>query len=187
MGRVRSEKQKQKLLYMAQLLYDRTDEDHPVTTQEVIDYLEANGILSERKTVYTDMEELEDFGLDIIRVRERPGGYYLASRKFELAELKLLVDAVQASKFITTKKSRELIAKLETLCGREQAKQLHRQVVVTNRSKAVNENIYYNVDMIYNAIAENVKIRFQYFEWTVNKEMKLRRDGSYYEVSPWLL
>ena len=187
MGRGRSEKQKQKLLYMAQLLYERTDEDHPVTTQEVIDYLEANGIRSERKTVYTDMEELEDFGLDIIRVRERPGGYYLASRKFELAELKLLVDAVQASKFITTKKSRELIAKLETLCGREQAKQLHRQVVVTNRSKAVNENIYYNVDMIYNAIAENVKIRFQYFEWTVNKEMKLRRDGSYYEVSPWLL
>ncbi|WP_270853579.1 helix-turn-helix transcriptional regulator [Roseburia hominis] len=187
MGRGRSEKQKQKLLYMAQLLYERTDEDHPVTTQEVIDYLEADGIRSERKTVYTDMEELEDFGLDIIRVKERPGGYYLASRKFELAELKLLVDAVQASKFITTKKSRELIAKLETLCGREQAKQLHRQVVVTNRSKAVNENIYYNVDMIYNAIAENVKIRFQYFEWTVNKEMKLRRDGSYYEVSPWLL
>ena len=162
MGRGRSEKQKQKLLYMAQLLYERTDEDHPVTTQEVIDYLEADGIRSERKTVYTDMEELEDFGLDIIRVKERPGGYYLASRKFELAELKLLVDAVQASKFITTKKSRELIAKLETLCGREQA-------------------------MIYNAIAENVKIRFQYFEWTVNKEMKLRRDGSYYEVSPWLL
>ena len=115
MGRGRSEKQKQKLLYMAQLLYGRTDEDHPVTTQEVIDYLEANGIRSERKTVYTDMEELEDFGLDIIRVKERPGGYYLASRKFELAELKLLVDAVQASKFITTKKSRELIAKLETL------------------------------------------------------------------------
>ncbi len=187
MGRGRSEKQKQKLLYMAQLLYERTDEDHPVTTQEVIDYLETDGIRSERKTVYTDMEELEDFGLDIIRVKERPGGYYLASRKFELAELKLLVDAVQASKFITTKKSRELIAKLEALCGREQAKQLHRQVVVTNRSKAVNENIYYNVDMIYNAIAENVKIRFQYFEWTVNKEMKLRRDGSYYEVSPWLL
>ena len=145
MGRGRSEKQKQKLLYMAQLLYGRTDEDHPVTTQEVIDYLEANGIRSERKTVYTDMEELEDFGLDIIRVKERPGGYYLASRKFELAELKLLVDAVQASKFITTKKSRELIAKLETLCGREQAKQLHRQVVVTNRSKAVNENSYYEV------------------------------------------
>ena len=92
---------------MAQLLYERTDEDHPVTTQEVIDYLEADGIRSERKTVYTDMEELEDFGLDIIRVKERPGGYYLASRKFELAELKLLVDAVQASKFITTKKSRE--------------------------------------------------------------------------------
>lgn len=183
----RSEKQKQKLLYIARLLFEKTDEEHPVTTQEIIDYLDANGIAAERKSIYNDMEHLQEFGLDIIQIKERPGGYYLASRKFELAELKLLVDAVQASKFITTKKSRELIAKLETLCGKEQAKQLHRQVVVTNRGKAVNENIYYNVDMIYNAIAENVKIRFQYFEWSVNKEMKLRRDGTFYEVSPWLL
>lgn len=183
----RTEKQKLKLLYIMQFLLERTDEEHVVTTQELIDYLAANGITSERKSIYTDIELLTEFGMDIIKVKERPGGYYLASRQFELAELKLLVDAVQASKFITTKKSGELIGKLETLCSRAQAKQLHRQVVVTNRNKAVNENIYYNVDLIYNAIAENVKIRFQYFAWSVNKEMKLRRDGSYYEVSPWLL
>lgn len=183
----RSDKQKLKLLYVAQLLMERTDEEHPVTTKEVIEYLGEKGIPVERKTVYRDIDQLTEFGLDIIRIKERPGGYYLASRKFELAELKLLVDAVQASKFITAKKSGELIEKLETLCGSEQAKQLQRQVVVTNRGKAVNENIYYNIDMIYNAIAENVKIRFQYFEWSVNKEMKLRRDGTFYEVSPWLL
>lgn len=183
----RSENQKLKLLYIVQLLQERTDEEHPVTTQEIIDYLRAKGIAAERKSIYTDIELLTDYGLDIIRIKERPGGCYLASRPFELAELKLLVDAVQASKFITTKKSRELIGKLEDLCSKSQARQLHRQVVVTNRNKAVNENIYYNVDMIYNAIAENVKIQFQYFEWSVNKEMRLRRDGSFYVVSPWLL
>lgn len=183
----RSENQKLKLLYIVQLLEERTDEEHPVTTQEIIEYLRGKGIAAERKSIYTDIELLTDYGLDIIRIKERPGGCYLASRSFELAELKLLVDAVQASRFITTKKSRELIAKLEELCSKSQARQLHRQVVVTNRNKAVNENIYYNVDMIYNAIAENVKIQFQYFEWSVNKEMKLRRDGSFYVVSPWLL
>ncbi len=183
----RSENQKLKLLYIVQLLQERTDEEHPVTTQEIIEYLRTQGIAAERKSIYSDIELLTDYGLDIIRIKERPGGCYLASRPFELAELKLLVDAVQASKFITTKKSRELIGKLEDLCSKSQARQLHRQVVVTNRNKAVNENIYYNVDMIYNAIAENVKIQFQYFEWSVNKEMRLRRDGSFYVVSPWLL
>lgn len=183
----RTEKQKLKLLYIMRILLEKTDEEHIVTTREIIDYLQLQGIFAERKSVYSDIDLLIDYGMDIIKVRERPAGYYLASRQFELAELKLLVDAVQASKFITSRKSGELIAKLETLCSRAQARQLHRQVVVTNRTKAVNEKIYYNVDMIYKAIAENVKIRFQYFEWTVKKEMRLRRDGMFYEVSPWLL
>lgn len=183
----KSEKQKLKLLYIMQLLLEKTDEDHPVTMAEIIEYLERNDIQAERKSIYNDIQLLTDFGLDIISIRERPGGYYLASRQFELAELKLLVDAVQSSKFITSKKSRELIKKLGTLCGSSQAKQLQRQVVVTNRNKAVNESIYYNVDMIYNAIAANVKVRFQYFEWNVNKEMRLRKNGAFYCVSPWLL
>ena len=170
-----------------QCLTEKTDAEHSVTTQEIIDYLALQGINAERKSIYTDIDLLIDYGMDIVKNSGRSGGYTLVSRQFELAELKLLVDAVQSSKFITTKKSRDLIGKLETLCSKYEAGQLHRQVVVTNRNKTVNENIYYNVDMIYNAIAENVKIRFQYFEWTVNKEMKLRRDGSYYEVSPWLL
>lgn len=183
----KTEKQKLKLLYIMQFLTEKTDENHMVTTQDIIQYLEANDITVERKTVYSDIELLTEYGMDIIKVKERTNAYYLASRQFELAELKLLVDSVQSSKFITTKKSRELIGKLETLCSKNEAKQLHRQVVVTNRNKTVNENIYYNVDMIYNAIEENVKVCFQYFEWSVNKEMKLRRGGKFYEVSPWLL
>ncbi len=183
----KSEKQKQKLLYLMRLLSERTDEEHAATMAEIIDYLALHGITAERKSIYSDMDVLSDFGMDIIRIKERPGGYYLASRQFELAELKVLVDAVQSSKFITSKKSSELIAKLETLCSHAQARQLHRQVVVTNRNKAANENIYYNVDLIYNAISENAKIRFQYFEWSADKEMRLRRDGSFYVVSPWLL
>lgn len=170
-----------------QCLTEKTDAEHSVTTQEIIDYLALQGINAERKSIYTDIDLLIDYGMDIVKNSGRSGGYTLVSRQFELAELKLLVDAVQSSKFITTKKSRELIGKLETLCSKYEATQLHRQVVVTNRNKAVNENIYYNVDIIYNAIAENVKIQFQYFEWNVSKEMKLRRDGKIYEVSPWLL
>ena len=183
----KSEKQKLKLLYIMQCLTEKTDAEHSVTTQEIIDYLALQGINAERKSIYTDIDLLIDYGMDIVKNSGRSGGYTLVSRQFELAELKLLVDAVQSSKFITTKKSRELIGKLETLCSKYEATQLHRQVVVTNRNKAVNENIYYNVDIIYNAIAENVKIQFQYFEWNVSKEMKLRRDGKIYEVSPWLL
>lgn len=183
----RAEKQKLKLLYEAQYLLEKSDEEHPVTTRDMIEYLAGYGIAAERKSIYTDIDALAEYGMDIIKVRERPGGYYVADRQFELAELKLLVDAVQASKFITGKKSRELIEKLETLCSRAQAIQLHRQVVVTNRNKTINENIYYNVDMIYRAIAENVKIKYQYFDWNVDKEIKLRRDGTFYEVSPWLL
>lgn len=179
--------QKLKILYLAQLLLERSDEEHPLTTREMIDYLAAQGIHAERKSIYDDMNALQDFGMDIISIREKPGGYYLASRQFELAELKLLVDAVQASRFVTTKKSRELISKLETLTSRSEAVQLHRQVVVAERGKSSNEQIYYNVDKIYAAMAANHTIRFQYFEWSVQKEMIPRKDGAYYEVSPWLL
>lgn len=166
---------------------EKSDEKHPVTTKQLIEELDAYGIKAERKSIYDDISALGDFGVDIIKVMEKPGGYYLAARDFELAELKLLVDAVQASKFITTKKSRELINKLGKLTSRENAKQLNRQVVVTNRSKAVNEKIYYNVDMIYSAIDRGVKIRFQYFTWSIEKEIELKKNGEFYEVSPFLL
>lgn len=179
--------QKIKILYLAQMLLEQSDESHPITTREMIDYLEAHGIHAERKSIYDDMATLQHFGMDIISIHEKPGGYYLASREFELAELKLLVDAVQASKFVTIRKSRELISKLEHLASRHEAVQLHRQVVVAQRGKSSNEQIYYNVDEIYAAMAKNCNIRFQYCEWSVHKELIPRKSGSYYEVSPWLL
>ena len=183
----KSYNQKLKLLYLMQMLSERTDEEHLLSMADILKGLSQYGITAERKSIYDDIRALQDYGMDILLTPGKSGGYYLASRDFELPELKLLVDAVQSSKFITKKKSRELIHKLEKLVSRQDAKQLNRQVVVTNRNKTVNENIYYNVDMIYNGIAQNVKIRFQYFEWTISKEIKLRKDGDFYEVSPWIL
>jgi predicted DNA-binding transcriptional regulator YafY len=180
-------KQKQKLLYLARYFMERTDENHQVNTPQLIAYLEANDIKAERKSIYDDIETLREFGMDIVKSPGPKGGYFLASREFELAEVKLLVDLVQSAKFLTTKKSRELTGKLEREVSKNDAIALHRQVVVSERSKAVNENIYYSVDVIYEAIAKNTRVRYQYFEWNVKKEMQLRRDGAYYEVSPWLL
>lgn len=179
--------QKLKLLLVMQLLLEGTDENHSVTAQEIIQMLENNGIKAERKSVYDDIEALRLFGMDIILRREQPPGYYLASRDFELPELKLLVDSVQASKFITTRKSKELIKKLEGLASKYEAQQLQRQVYVTNRIKTMNESIYYNVDKIHMAISNNTMIQFQYMEWTVTKETKLRRGGKVYVISPWVL
>lgn len=183
----KSENQKQKLLYIAKYLMEQTDESHAVSTPQLIDYLKSKGIKAERKSIYNDIDTLNDFGMDIIRSDEHRGGYMLASRQFELAEVKLLVDLVQSSKFITEKKSRELIGKLETLASKFDAKAMRRQVEIIGRSKTHNENIYYNVDLIHAAIHQNVKVRFHYFDWDINKKMQLRHEGAWYEVSPWKL
>ena len=127
------------------------------------------------------------WGMDILYSKEKPAGYYLGSRKFELPELKLMVDAVQASKFITVKKSRDLIKKLESMTSAEEAKQLQRQVHIANRTKTVNESIYYNVDKIHDAILGNKKISFTYYKWNIDKELVPRNDGKPFEVSPWAL
>lgn len=183
----KSTNQKQKMLLILDYLQKHTDETHDATTPQLIDYLASNGIKAERKSIYSDIQTLTDFGYDIVRGPGPHDGYQLLSRDFELAEVKLLVDLVQSSKFITTKKSRELIGKLQHLVSENDARKLQRQVVVTDRNKALNENIYYSVDVIYAAIADNKQIRFQYFDWNVHKQMVPRKDGVIYEVSPWLL
>lgn len=175
------------MLYLLQLLESRTDENHRVSMEEILSYLEANDISAERKSIYADIETLKNFGYDILYQKGKDGGYFLASRTFELPELKLLADAVQASRFMTSKKSQELIGKLEQLTSKNEAVKLKRQLYVANRSKAVNENIFYSVDQIHEAIAANVKISFQYFEWSVEKKIQLRRNGEHYHVSPWRL
>jgi len=176
--------QKMKLLYLAKILLENTDEEHSLTVVQMIDKLSQFGVSAERKSIYDDIECLRQFGLDICSVKTRFTGYYIAGRDFELPELKLLVDSVQSSKFITSKKSLELISKIEKLTSREGAKKLHRQVYVTNRIKTLNEQIYYNVDKIHEAIADNRQIRFKYFGYDVNKEKIYRKDGEYYTESP---
>lgn len=183
----KSANQKQKLLYLIEYLKKNTDDTHVVSTAQIIDYMASNGIKVERKTVYADIDTLCEYGYDVIRVGGKSGGYFLGERDFELAEVKLLVDLVQSSKFITTSKSRELIRKLEKEVSRYDAGKLHRQVVVADRNKTSNENIYYSVDVIYEAIAHNVKVKYQYFEWDEKKQQRLRKNGDYYTVSPWLL
>lgn len=183
----KSSMQKKKILLIMRELLEKTDETHPLSITELILMLSENGISAERKSIYHDIEVLREFGIDIENRREKPAGYYVASRDFELPELKLLVDAVQCARFITKKKSEELIRKLEALASKSEAVQLQRQVFVVHRNKTVNENIYYNVDKIHTAISQNTMIRFQYYEWTIAKEMKLRREGMFYEISPWAL
>jgi len=180
----KSRNQKLKLLYLIKILEEKTDAAHVLSTKDIITELGRYDITAERKSIYDDMRCLQEFGYDIINQKEQPAGYYLASRNFEIAELKLLVDAVQSSKFITYKKSNQLIHKLEQMCSKEEAKTLNRQVFVANRIKTMNESIYYNVDKIYAAMAARVKISFLYDEWTVAKELKPRRGGKKYEVTP---
>lgn len=183
----KSTNQKQKLFRIYEILCAKSDENHPLTTQQIIQELEFYGIVAERKSIYDDIATLEDMGLDIIKLTGRSGGYYLGSRQFELTEVKLLVDLVLSSKFITESKSQELVKKLSSLVSQPQAKTLQRMVVVADRAKTNNEKIYYNVDVIFEAIAQDVKIGFSYFQWNEKKEKELRRDGATYWVSPYYL
>ena len=182
----KSENQKLKLLYIRKFLLEQTDKDHRVTTAQIIDELTKHEIKAERKSIYDDIECLRSFGMDIKRVqKDRTYSYYVANRPFELPELKLLVDSIQSSKFITEKKTNTLIKKLEKLVSKYDAQRLQRQVYVSGRIKTMNESIYYTVDAIHNAISENKKIKFQYFQWNVKKEMELRHGGAWYHISPW--
>lgn len=178
------ENQKKKILYVLKVLWEETDELHPLSAEQIAGKVSNYGVKCERKSIYTDLNELAEFGFDIIRTRK---GAYLASREFELPELKLLVDAVQSSKFITEKKSDELIAKLGTLVSCFEGKQLKRQVLVQNRVKSMNESIYYNVDAISTAIEQDRQIAFCYYAWNEKKEMVLKKNGERYVTSPWFL
>lgn len=183
----KSSNQKLKILNIAEIFKEMTDEEHGLTLAEIIEELKRRGISTERKSLYNDIEALRTFGMEIETKKDKTVRYYLAEREFELPELKLLVDAVQSSKFITRKKSSALIKKIESLASMYEAKQLQRQVFVANRIKTMNESIYYAVDEIHKAISADRQITFQYFDWNFKKEKQLRRDGRIYAVSPWAL
>ena len=177
--------QKKKLFCILELLMRESDELHPVTTERIIESLAANDISAERKSIYDDMQVLQELGYDVISCGRK--GYYLGAREFELAELKLLVDAVQSSRFLSEKKSHELIKKLERFCSRHAAGKLQRQVHVIDRVKTMNESILYLVDTIHEAIGENRMISFRYLKWNGKKKLEPRHDGKRYLVSPYLL
>ena len=171
----KSDNQKLKIFYILEYLEQNSHADHPVQASALIEML-ANryGISCERKTIYSDIAALQDLGVDIVSIPGKYGGYYIASRNFELPELKLLIDAVQSSRFLTEKKSRELIEKLCKQCSVHDAKLVRRDVVVSGRVKSMNESIYYNVDAIQEAIAENRQITFRYFDWGLDGQRKYR-------------
>ena len=178
--------QKFKLYRLAQIMLEKTDEDHFLTMAEIKEELARYEITAERKSLYNDLRDLEVLGIEV--AGEPCGGgyrYHVVERPFEIPELKLLVDVIQSSKFITARKSNQLIAKLEKLASKYEASALQRQVFVAGRIKTMNETIYYNVDTIHGAIAKNRKIHFQYYQWNVKKEMELRHGGAYYHISPW--
>lgn len=184
----RGANQKLKLFRLAEIMQSKTDEEHYLTMPEILEELEKYEISAERKSIYNDLRELEELGIDIeSEQRGKLTYYHVVGRKFELPELKLLVDAIQSSKFITVKKTNDLIKKLETFCSEYEARQLQRQVFVQDRIKTMNESIYYSVDAIHSALSDNKKIRFQYFKWNIQKNPELRHDGEFYVVSPWAL
>ncbi len=184
----RSPQQKLKLLYEMDYLLQNTDEAHPVTLAQLAAHLSGLGIAVERKSLYDDLEALRAYGMDIVCTGAgRGSSYYVASRDFELPELKLLVDSVQASKFITHKKTAALIRKIERLASVHEARALQRQVYVAGRIKTMNESIYYNVDELHLGISQAKNIRFRYFDLDVNKVRRFRRNGAYYTVSPYAL
>ena len=184
----KGDNQKLKMLYLVKLFSEETDDHHSLTMPEIIEKLAEYKVNADRKTLYLDFAELKDFGFDIISEKVGRNCYYhLGSRDFELPELKLLVDSVQSAKFITDKKSKVLIRKLESLVSKHEAKQLQRQVFISGRVKTMNESIYYNVDKIHEAIGSGHQIRFKYFQWNTKKEMELRHDGKWYQISPWAL
>ena len=179
--------QKLKLYHLAKIMLENTDEQHHISAKTILQMLDAKGISCSRKTLYVDVQELKDLGIEVIGHRiNNDYLYYVKKKYFDLAELKLLVDAVQSSKFITEKKSFDLIRKLTGLVSTYEKTQLNGQVVVKGRIKSMNESIYYNVDEIHSAISDNKQIRFDYLNWNLSKQMVLRKNNPY-EVSPWAL
>ena len=184
----RGTNQKFKLSYLSRIMLDKTDDVHSLTMPQIMTELEKYDVTAERKSVYQDFQDMEKLGIEIIKEQiGRETYYHVGAREFELAEVKLLIDAIQSSKFITQTKSRELITKIKKFVSEYQARQLQRQVFINDRVKNMNESVYYNVDDIYTAINVNRKIKFKYYKWSIEKKLVARHNGDWFVVSPWAL
>ncbi len=178
---------KSRILYILKILYEYTDEENTISITEIIEMLEKQGIVAHRRTIMTDIESIEESGVDVITIKSTQNRYFIGNRDFELAEVKLLIDAVESSKLITQKKSTELIRKLTTLVSKHQASELHGHVYVDQRIKPENEEIYYTVDAIHSAINSNKQIEFKYYQYTGRKEKIFKNNGFVYSLSPYAL
>ena len=185
----RGTNQKFKFTYLMKIMQEKTDDEHSFTMPQIMEELERYDVTAERKSIYADFQDMTDkFGVEIIKEQiGRETYYHVGAREFELAEVKLLIDAIQSSKFITQTKSRELITKIKSFVSEHQAKQLQRQVYINDRVKTMNESVYYNVDDIHTAINQDKKIRFKYYKWDINKKLVPRHNGDWFVVSPWAL
>ena len=179
----KSDNQKLKILYILDHLQKNSHEEHPVRANELIAMLNSHNISCDRKTVYSDIQALQDYGVDIISNPGKNGGYFIGQRIFEPYELKLLIDAVQSSRYLTESKSRDLIAKLCEQCNEQDAQLMKRTVLIAGRVKSMNESIYYNVDAIQDAIAQNRQITFRYFDWDMKGKRRYREKE--YFASPY--
>ncbi len=183
----RSLNQKRKLTAVKEILYENTNPAHPITVKEIISQLNSIGISAERKSIYDDIETLKALGEDIKTVREKTTGYYIDKRDFDLSELKLLIDAVRASKFIPEKQSASLMKKLSSLACVYDRPSLNREVFVSNRAKSFNGDIFSTVDILHEAMEKDAAVRFKYFQWTVSGKKEYRKNGEFYNISPWSL
>lgn len=184
----RGSNQKFKFTYLMKIMAEKTDDEHSLTMPQILEELEKYEVSAERKSIYEDFKDMSNFGIEVIKEQKgRETFYHIAGREFELAEVKLLIDAVQSAKFITQKKSKSLISKVKNFVSEHQAKQLQRQIVINDRVKTMNESVYYNVDDIHTAINQNRKIKFKYYKWDIDKKLVERHGGVHFVVSPWAL
>lgn len=176
---------KNRPLYILKYLWDNTDEEHPAIIKDIIAHLEKNGIHTNRKTVASDLADLQDSGFDIVLNKSRQNKYFIGNRTLELAELKMIVDAIQAAKFISESKSMSLIEKVTALGSPYQEEQLKRRLYVEGKVKTTNEAVNYIVDFLQSAIISQFAVEFQYIEYSAEKEKKLKHDGYWYRFSPY--
>ncbi|MBR0145570.1 MAG: WYL domain-containing protein [Eubacterium sp.] len=177
-----------RLLLLASFLYEKSDENHGLSIDDIRIYLESVGIPVNRKTLYKDIQCLNELGHDIVMEKiGRSVYYHIGARRFELAELRLMIDAVQASHFLTEQKTKDLIRKLQSLASDYDSKGLENNVYISGQRKAINKSIFYLVNDLHQAIRDDHKVRFQYFQWDVNKKAELRHEGAFYDVSPWAM
>lgn len=175
-------------LWVFKYLWEHTDDEHPATIADITAYLESQGIIvKDYRVIQADIADLSSMGIDVIEDRSRHYEYNIGTRHFEVPEVKLLVDAVQSSRFISQKKSKTLIKKLSAFVGPQDANVIKRQLYVDQRFKATNEGIMRIVDAIQDAITGHTKVTFQYFDYSPQKKKVARHNGAYYLVSPYSL